>query len=586
MTLYSCFLSNTRAQETQIAFLADVHLQDLYGDLSDSDYQGVLNPATGKYTYLRTMASQLHSTRIFNENYFAFLAALDAIAARNIKLVALPGDYTDDGQPLHVRGLARILHQYEKEYGMQFFITTGNHDPVGPFLQDSGKRDFLGSEGKAQPIFSKAGMYTASEDEHAVVLSKDLAKMGYDGILNELKDFGFFPKRSDLYWATPFNTFSYESYSYKKGMKAAQLANRTYEVTEGFTVPDVSYVVEPVEGLWLMAIDGDVYLPKDASGNPTDPTNYHGASLGYNNVLRNKQHLITWAKQIADEAKQRHKTLIAFSHFPMVDFNDDATPILKELLGTNKWQLQRVPDEAVAKAFAEAGIQIHVAGHMHINDTGVRTTESGETLVNIQTPSLAAYRPGFKILTINNSNQVQIETVTIDSVPHFKELFPLYETEYQHLQATNHPHIWNKEVLQAQTYHDFMLWHLKELVRLRFLNDWPEPIKSFLLENSLQQLAVQADVQLSDNAANHTGYDVLLDFYKLRNADVLALDDIDPQALQYYKQLIQAYKILAPQTELQTQLQQFFISLDAFLQGAPAKNFTVDLETGKISGNE
>src|SRR3954467_14554689 len=130
----------------QVAFLSDVHLQDLFGKFSDNDYRGILNPKTGKYTLIRTMASQLHSTRIFNENYFAFTAALEDIAKRKIKYVALPGDYTDDGQPIHVRGLEEILDQYRKKYGIEFFITTGNHDPVGPFAQESGKEDFLGKD--------------------------------------------------------------------------------------------------------------------------------------------------------------------------------------------------------------------------------------------------------------------------------------------------------------------------------------------------------------------------------------------------------------------------------------------------------
>src|SRR4051794_38811931 len=66
----------------QVAFLSDVHLQDLFGTFSDNDFKGILNTKTGKYTLMRTMASQLHSTRIFNENYFAFIAALEDIAKR------------------------------------------------------------------------------------------------------------------------------------------------------------------------------------------------------------------------------------------------------------------------------------------------------------------------------------------------------------------------------------------------------------------------------------------------------------------------------------------------------------------------
>src|SRR5690606_4518111 len=106
-------------------------------------------------------------------------------------------------------------------------------------------------------------------------------------------------------------------------------------------------------------------------------------------------------------------TLIAFSHYPMVDFNDDASHELKSLFGANKMQLQRVPTEEVAQQFADAGIQIHFGGHMHINDTGVRTTAKGNTLFNIQTPSLAAYMPAYKILTIHSNEEVEVETVVI-----------------------------------------------------------------------------------------------------------------------------------------------------------------------------
>ena len=97
--------------DLKIAFLSDVHLQNLYGKLSDNDFKGVLNPENGRYVLGRTMEAQLHSTRLFNENYFAFLAALDDVVRRGVKYVVLPGDFSDDGQPLNVRGMQEILHE-------------------------------------------------------------------------------------------------------------------------------------------------------------------------------------------------------------------------------------------------------------------------------------------------------------------------------------------------------------------------------------------------------------------------------------------------------------------------------------------
>ncbi len=114
----------------KIAVIADVHLQDVYGKLKDSDFRGIRNPENGTYAFIRTMGSQLRSTRIFNENYFAFLAALDDVVHRNVKYVLLPGDFSDDGQPIHIQGLKRILDQYSEVHGLSFFLITGNHDIV------------------------------------------------------------------------------------------------------------------------------------------------------------------------------------------------------------------------------------------------------------------------------------------------------------------------------------------------------------------------------------------------------------------------------------------------------------------------
>jgi 3',5'-cyclic AMP phosphodiesterase CpdA len=626
--LFFFFLNVISAQKqsnlanVQVAFLSDVHLQDLFGKFSDTDYRGVLNPKTGKYTLVRTMASQLHSTRIFNENYFAFIAALDDIAKRKIKFVALPGDYTDDGQPIHVRGLEKILDEYQKKYGIEFFITTGNHDPVGPFAQESGKEDFLGTEGKSQPIYSKEGLYKPNlEFEQPVVITADIAKMGYLGITDNLKNFGFYPNKKYKFWSTPFASYNSQDYTYEKAQQAALLSNRVYNVAPGYEVPDVSYVVEPIEGLWLMAIDGNVYIPKkNATSDPKDSKKYSEASTGYNNVLSNKKHLIKWVEEISLEAKKQGKTLVAFSHFPMIDFNDDASAEIKELLGANKWQLNRVPVEEVAQTFADAGLKIHFGGHMHINDTGIRTSPQGNTLVNIQTPSLAAYIPAYKLLTIKKDNLIDIQTITIDKVKRYDELFDLYKTEYQFLESKQTKDIWNIDILKTKNYHDFTDFHLNELVRLRFLSDdWPVAFKNFILNVSGEDLLVLAntradkdfDVILKNKESYKTewktaeqkaikilaennlktadfrkwnGYDLLVDFYRFRSADELALRDVGEKRVQQYKVL---YKLFVENNKeskepLKNQMRLFFSIFSKFMHEVPADHFTVDLKNGEV----
>ena len=74
-----------------------------------------------------------------------------------------------------------------------------------------------------------------------------------------------------------------------------------------------------------------------------------------------------------------------------------------------------------------------------------------------------------KLLHVKSNHVMEVETIVIDSVPRFNELFPLYEMEHQYLENNYVDPIWNKEILNAKNYKDFTQWHLKEVMRLRFL---------------------------------------------------------------------------------------------------------------------
>ena len=560
----------------KIAFVADIHLLDIYADYDNFEGLPIANePRKAK---VRTMNAQLHSTRLFNENYFVLTAVLDDIAQRGIKLVAFPGDYTDDGQPLNIEGLARILKKYEQQYEISFFITTGNHDPVAPYNTPGGKRDFLGKNGEEQAIFSDVSLIPAGERKNVLIEPK-LEKAGYEFILKNLSDFGFFPKQKYNYWESPFSSYSYEDYSFKKAEKEARLSNRTYAINNSLEIPDASYLVEPVKGLWLLAIDGNSYLPRENGG-------FGSASIGYNQTIDHKKHLFTWIKKVARNAKRLNKNLIAFSHYPAVDFNEDASPELEDFLGKNKWQLERVPEERIAKTLAKAGVKLHFAGHMHINDTGKRDYGNDEFLVNIQTPSLAAYIPGYKILKLNK-NFAEVETIAINEVPGFNELFPLYKMEHDYLEKTNQE-TWNIDILNSKNYHDFTEYHLENLVNLRFLpSDWDPEFQAYLSKLTASDFhkIIAENPENENEFLEWTGKDMILDFYKIRNADKLAFDDIPIERLADYKKLIEAEKInklSISQNKNAQKLSQFLSIFDKFINGLPANHFKIDLKTGEI----
>lgn len=587
---YSC-KKKLSVQDVQIAFMADVHLNDIYAEFDDTDYRGVLNPASQKYVTIRTMASQLHSTRIFNENYFAFRAALDDVAKRNIRYVVLPGDFSDDGQPYNVNGLNEILKAYASNYGIQFFAITGNHDPVAPCTIDAGKRDYLGKDGKPQAIMSKEGLYTPQyPEENPVVITKDVSRMGYEPIINTLGVHGFLPQKSYEYWETPFTTYKYEDYHYHQAVSESTMAQRSY-LTDSLSrkLPDVSYLVEPMNGLWLLAIDGNVFVPVgDDEGRFTRAKLENGSE--FSNVIANKQHLIKWVRKVVKESKRLNKTLIVFSHYPMVDFNDGATDEMESFFGQGKMQLQRVPDTDISRLFAEAGIKLQFGGHLHFNDTGIESFEDGSFLVNIQVPSLAGYPAAYKILTIKNRDDMEVETVRLDSVPDFNELFPLYEKEIAYLQKSGAREIWNKDVLSSKSYGDLMDWHLKELVRLRFFkSDWPEDFKDFMLTANGVSLQKYAGINNIDTTASYkwSGFDMIFDFYRVLNADQLAFKDIGKDRLEQYKTIINA-ELKKPHVNsekldsLQVDFHLFITIFNKILHGEPSDHFIIDLNQGKL----
>ncbi|UJH68576.1 metallophosphoesterase [Muricauda sp. SCSIO 65647] len=593
--------------------MADVHLHDIYGTFDDIDYSGVKNPATGKYNTIRTMGAQLRSTRLFNENYFAFLAALDDAVERGVSYVVLPGDFSDDGQPLNVRAVRQILDRYSQRYNISFFAITGNHDPVRPFAMPAGKTDFLGEGGRQQVIVSQLELAQKSTNGLLPIVTADIQKMGYDGVLTELKNYGFYPKHDYLYWETPFSDYTPKTYSYEKALPLATLENRTYAISpHGTKIPDASYLVEPVEGLWLLALDGNVYIPEDETkDHPSNPKYYGSASIGYNQVMTHKGHLIPWVEKVVAMAKKQEKMLIAFSHYPMVDFNDDATIEMVKMFGENAFQLHRVPSESIALGFAEAGLQIHFGGHMHINDTGIKTTKTGNTLVNVQVPSLAAYCPAYKIATLRSSEEIEVETIRMDTVPNFQELFPLYKMEQAHLKESLAQDIWDAEILSSDTFGDFTEWHLRELVRLRFLkNDWPKGPKNLLLSLNGAELwaAAKMDSNLFvngeilnkatldrvlaeamredktmpwDQLLSWTGFDLMVDFYKIRNGDELALDDIGRDRLQKYLLVLNAFQS-AEKEGPQKKIGEFATIFKKMLKGTPSDHFRVDLEKGQV----
>ncbi|MEZ8385367.1 metallophosphoesterase, partial [Vibrio splendidus] len=300
---------------------------------------------------------------------------------------------------------------------------------------------------------------------------------------------------------------------------------------------------------------------------------------------------------VVKAAKEQNKTLVSFSHFPMTDFYNGASEEIEDLFGEGSHQLAREPDDNTSRALAATGLNIHVGGHMHFNDTGKKSFNIDgvqHTLFNIQAPSLAGYIPAYKLLNIRPDNQIEVETIVIDQVARYNELFSHYEEEHAYLTANAgddeeaKAKIWNKEILDSESYYELTDWHIRELTRLRFLpSDWPIEMREMIMHMNGEEMMIMSQLetqftvcQLADKLgypvegctangvvdeeqfqrdwqaakveaevlasteglsladfAEWSGELLATDFYRLRNADELAFRDIGETQLRQYELL-------------------------------------------------
>jgi len=508
------------AANPSVAFMTDVHFENVYGDFKSTQFAGIPTK-DGKNATIRTMYAQLTSTRLFNENYFAFRAALDDAYAKGIRLVALPGDYSDDAQPININGIADILKEYQAK-GMRFFIAPGNHDPNEPYDDmEAGKSDFLTRDGKEQKVYATANAACKSRDP-AVVCTDELMEQGYEKLVTKLADYGFMPNKADLLWETPFT--KYTSYSYDAAVTQGGLANRVYEIcaegeggaykaageaklgkpyTRCTSMIDTSYLVEPVKGVWLLAIDANVFVP-NANFDPANPKNFKGydgaGNAGWNKVLTHKAHLVEWIKSVSARAKLEGKQLMAFSHYPTMDFYANQTDAMKAVFKPGAFQTARVPEATTTAALAATGLRLHVGGHMHFNGTNDYLDASGNYLANVQSPSLAVYGAAYKILTYKDPDTVDVQTVPLTNVARFDELFPYYQVEYDYLQgssaAGDAAKRWNRAILDTRSYGDYTRYYFGELSRLRFMDEyWPCEMKEAAMALNAKQMLILSQLQ-------------------------------------------------------------------------------------------
>lgn len=451
-------------QARRFAIIADPHFHNLAGNYRCGRLPIAQLPDGME---LRCLADTVLSTRLFNESGAALRAVLDDIAARGIRHVVVLGDYSDDGQDESVSGVTAIFRDYARRHGLRFFSTVGNHDLYG-YSGRSLDRRFLMADGSS---FLVSGSPKGLPEE--ALFNPAMRCRAYDeGLPRAL---GFFRSTEDLHWETPFGS-------------SEALSDRCYELASAGgrhkrRFIDASYLVEPVPGVWLLSIDGNVFVPREGVAFPRAEDEFDDSTdAGYNALVAHRPYLLDWIADVVRRARLSGKRLFAFSHYPSVDPFDGTGDDEARTIG-NTIFIRRTPRLAATEAMAATGLGLHFSGHLHIDHVAAASRGG---LVNVAVPSTAGYPGGYRILSIDEDGAT-LESVRMPAVPVDAAILTAYRREVERTGLDV------GDLLSAEDSGSFGWRHLREVVRHRFVGqEWPAALQARFAAMNLADMAEEA----------------------------------------------------------------------------------------------
>ncbi len=161
----------------------------------------------------------------------------------------------------------------------------------------------------------------------------------------------------------------------------------------------LSYVAEPVKGVWLLAIDSCKYE--------------ESARVGYPVVSgRIKPATLLWVQARLQEAQKRGKKVIAFTHHGVnLHFAGEAQLFPDYLL--DDWA-------QVGARLAGAGLKLVFTGHYHSQDAAyildINGTPQPASLCDVETGSLSGYPCAFRLARLSADGTLQIKSERVEEI--------------------------------------------------------------------------------------------------------------------------------------------------------------------------
>ncbi|MFZ1986776.1 MAG: choice-of-anchor I family protein, partial [Desulfatitalea sp.] len=172
----------------------------------------------------------------------------------------------------------------------------------------------------------------------------------------------------------------------------------------------LSYVAEPVQGVWLFGIDSCRYNDNIANGHPET-----GGALS--------EKSLNWILDKLFEAKIRHKSVVGFMHHGILEHYTGQSQLYADYV-IQDWQ-------TLSQTLSAAGLQLLFSGHYHANDITQSDWEENR-LYGVETGSLVTYPSPYRLVDLHGRQAAVVRTFHLEAIDYDTGglSFPDYAREF------------------------------------------------------------------------------------------------------------------------------------------------------------
>ncbi|HBD96282.1 MAG: hypothetical protein A2015_13785 [Spirochaetes bacterium GWF1_31_7] len=180
----------------------------------------------------------------------------------------------------------------------------------------------------------------------------------------------------------------------------------------------LSYLVEPVSGLWLLALDSTQWGINDLNSHPeTDGAFKHST--------------LEWIENVLQQAQKQNKAVIGTMHHGILEHYPANEQFYGEYVVNNY--------NEIAKLFSYYKMNFVFTGHFHSQDVTSKKYTDGNFIFDIETGSPVTYPSPYRVINISHEQRMNIKSEIIsslESIPDFENYSHTFVTEGTKIMAS------------------------------------------------------------------------------------------------------------------------------------------------------